>query len=98
MLTRGVLERDDVFLGRNLSSHCRRGISGGLKAISGGQQMFFKFFQGANAFEKKMLRLNSRTFASLGRVSMSQFEKDTFVNYERIQKNLDIVKDRYILN
>ena len=39
--------------------------------------------------------ISRRSLASLSRVTMSQFEKNSFINYDRIQKNLDIVKDRY---
>ena len=44
------------------------------------------------------MNLSTKRFmASLSntKVSMSNFEKDKFINYQRVQDNLKIVKDRY---
>jgi hypothetical protein len=43
---------------------------------------------------KQVTLMNSRSLATASKVPMSLLEKDKFINYEKMESNLKIVRDR----
>ena len=42
----------------------------------------------------KVTMMNSRSLATASKVPMSLLEKDKYINYEKMESNLKIVRDR----
>ena len=47
-----------------------------------------------NSLAKQGTLMSSRSLATASKVPMSLLEKDKFVNYEKMESNLKIVRDR----